>query len=266
LGNYKIGADFLTFYDRFEKEVLKKVASSDHNIILDLDMDAGSTKYERSRAIIDPYITQRVTEFLNTVRDEKMITELETNRNTLIELIDGLNFIMETNGKDAKIDKETTTVVTLTDFNNQKFYSQYDEAINLIKDKHAMFTSELDTSIDFIYPSFNNTLYSKLLAFIIKDDISKIIKEYENSPDNKLFDNNAINKIERRLKRFIKNATDVDEKKFKYKKVQNKKDFKPYAFTIGGTLSGPQQSKLAMIHGSKDNSTASKLNFSKVIK
>ena len=47
---------------------------------------------------------------------------------------------METDGKDARIDKEITTVVTLTDFNHQKFYTQYDEAIKLIKDKHSMFT------------------------------------------------------------------------------------------------------------------------------
>jgi hypothetical protein len=195
-----------------------------------------------------------------------MIKDLEANRNKLIELVDGFNFIMETNGKDARIDKEITTVVTLTDFDVQKFYTQYDEAIKLIKDKHSMFTTELNTSIDFADPSFSDDLYKQILAFIIKKNIDKIIKEYENSPDNKLFDKNAINKIERRLNKFIKKALDTDEKKFKYKKVQNKKDFKPYGVTITGSITGPQQEKLNNVHGLKDNSTETKLNFSKTIK
>ena len=266
LGNYKKTRDFLNLHGRLETKLLEKVSASDHNIILDLDMDSGSSKYERSRAIIDPYIKKTVTEFLNNIRDEKMIKDLESNRNKLIELVDGFNFIMETNGKDARIDKEITTVVTLTDFDAQKFYTQYDEAIKLIKDKHSMFTAELNTSIDFADPSFSDDLYKQLLAFIIKKNVDKIIKEYENSSDNKLFDKNAINKIERRLNKFIKKALDTDEKKFKYKKVQNKKDFKPYGVTITGSITGPQQEKLNNVHGLKDNSTETKLNFSKTIK
>jgi hypothetical protein len=266
LGNYKKTRDFTNLYGRLETKLLEKVSASDHNIVLDFDMDLGSTKYERSRAIIDPYIKKTVTDFLNSIKDEQMIKELETNRNKFIEFIDGFNFIMETNGKDARIDKETTTVVSLTDFNVQKLYEQYDEVVNLVKDKHSMFTAELNTSIDFADPSFTDDLYKQLLAFIIKNNVDKILKEYENSPDNKLFDKNAINKIERRLNKFIKKALDIDEKKFKYKKVQNKKEFKPYAVTITGSITGPQQEKLNNVHGLKDNSTESKLNFSKVIK
>jgi hypothetical protein len=265
LGNYKKTRDFINLHGRLETKLLEKVSSSDHNLILDLDMDAGSSKYERSRAIIDPYIKKTVTEFLTNIREEKLIKELETNRNKFIELVDGFNFIMETNGKDARIDGETPTVVSLTDFNVQKFYEQYDEAIKLVKDKHSMFTAELNTSIDFADPSFTDDLYKQLLAFIIKKNVDKIIKEYENSPDNNLFDKNAINKIERRLNKFIKKALDTDEKKFKYKKVQNKKDFKPYAVTISGSITGPQQEKLNNVHGLKDNSTELKLNFSKAI-
>jgi len=266
LGNYKKTRDFTNLYGRLETKLLEKVSASDHNIVLDFDMDLGSTKYERSRAIIDPYIKNTVTDFLNSIKDEQMIKKLETNRNKFIEFIDGFNFIMETNGKDARIDKETTTVVSLTDFNVQKLYEQYDEVVNLVKDKHSMFTAELNTSIDFADPSFTDDLYKQLLAFIIKNNVDKILKEYENSPDNKLFDKNAINKIERRLNKFIKKALDIDEKKFKYKKVQNKKEFKPYAVTITGSITGPQQEKLNNVHGLKDNSTESKLNFSKVIK
>ena len=115
----------------------------------------------------------------------------------------------------------------------------------------------------YFYMFDNPTLKSPHQVY---NELDKIIKEYENSPDNNLFDKNAINKIERRLNKFIKKASDIDDKKFKYKKVQNKKDFKPYAVTITGSITGPQQEKLNNVHGLKDNSTESKLNFSKVIK
>ena len=266
LGNYLKTRDFVNLHGRLVTKLLEKVSSSDHNIVLDLGIDSGSTKYERSRTIIDSYIKKTVTDFLNSIRDEKLIQDLETNRNTLIELIDGFNFVMETAGKDARIDKEVISVVTLTDFDHQKFYAQYSDAVNLIKDKHSMFTSDLNSSVDFADPSFTDDLYDKILAFIIKNKVTNIIKEYENSPDNKLFDKNAINKIERRLNKFIKKATDIDEKKFKYKKVENKKDFKPYAATLTGSITGSQEEKIKNVHSLKDNSTESKLNFSKVIK
>ncbi len=264
LGEYKQFVDFANLYGRVEKELLAKVSSSDHNVVLDLGFDSGTSKYDRSREIIDAYIKTTVTEFLNKIRDEKAAKELEQNRNKLVDLIDRVNFIVKTNGKDGRFDKKETTVATLANFDYTKFYTQYDEAINLIKDKHSIFTSELDNTINFNLPSFDDTAYKKILAFIIKDKVSIIKKLYDDSKDTKYFDQNAINRIEKRVEKFIKNnKSDSEIKKFKYKEAKLKKEIKPFDFSYTGTLSGQEIEILEKVHAIKGSAGATKLNFIK---
>jgi len=184
--------------------------------------------------------------------------------NRLIDLIDRVNFIMKTNGKDGRFDKKETTVATLANFDYTKFYTQYDEAINLIKDKHSIFTTDLDNTINFNLPSFDDTAYKKILAFIIKDKVSVIRKLYDDSKDTKYFDQNALNRIEKRVEKFIKNnKSDSDIKKFKYKEAKLKKEIKPFDFSYTGTLSGQEIEILEKVHAIKGAAGATKLNFLK---
>ena len=264
LGEYKNLVDFTNLYGRLEKELLSKVNSSDHNAVLDLGFDSGTSKYDRSRDIIDTFMKKSVTDFLNKIRDEKSTKELEENRNKIIELIDKVNFIMKTNGKDGRFDKKETTVATLTNFDGTKFYDQYDEAINLIKDKHSIFTTDLDNTINFETPSFDDTTYKKVLAFIIKDSVSAIRKAYDDSPDKKFFDENTLNRVEKRIEKFISNnKSKPADNKFKYKDAKLKKEIKPFDFTYSGSLSGDEIEILEKVHAIKSVSGATKLNFLK---
>lgn len=265
LGEYKQFVDFTNLYGRIEKPILDKANSSDHNMVLDLDINSNSQeKYQRSRDIIDTFVKKAVTDFLNKIRDEKSIKQLEQNRNKLIDLVDKVNFIIKSNGKDGRFDKAQTTVGSLTNFDASKFYDQYDEAINLIKDKHSIFTTNLDNTINFNLPNIDDATYKRILAFIIKDSVPAIVKLYEESADNRFFDKNAINKIERKIEKFIKNnKSDSDEKKFKYKEAKLKKDIKPVDFTLTGTLSGQETELLDKVHSVSSVSDGVKLNFLK---
>lgn len=263
LGAYKKGSDFSNLLDKFKEKLLAKVSSSDHNLILDLDMQSGSTKYERSRKIIDPLILTYVTDFIKTVEDSKNISGLENARNLLIEDIDKLNFILSTNGIDAKVDDNTVTAQSLTDFQNTDFYEKYSDAFDLISSKHSIFTSDLDTTFDFSLVNFTDENYKKILSFIIKDKIENIKTEYTNSPDDELFNDNTIKKIGKRVDRFIKDSlNEAKDKKFKYKEVKIKKEIEPYAFTTG-TLTSGQEEVIKKIHNTKDFSTTTRLNFIK---
>ena len=265
LGKYKKGIDFSNLLQNFESQLTGKTTGSDHNLILDLDIPTGSSKYERSRKIIDPLILTYVTEFLTTVRDNKLTANIEKSRDLLIEEIDKVNFIMSTNGIDGKTEKGVITAQQLTDFNHTDFYGKYDNAIDLITSKGAIFTEELDTTFNFTSITFTDDTYKKILSFIIKDKVDSILTQYNSSADKDLFDKNAVNKIERRLKKFISNnLTEPKDKKFKYKEAKVKKTLEPYSFTTG-TLSSGQQDVLKKIHTSNDGSTT-KLNFSKAIK
>ena len=265
LGKYKTGSDFINLFTRFEEKLLEYVDSSDHNLIFDLDIQTGSSKYERSRKIIDPLIKTYVTEFMDLVRGQK-ITPLEKSRDLLIEDIDKLNFIISANGKDAALSGDTISAKSLTDFNSTVFYESYGKAIDIIKDKHSMFTDELNATFDFNNISFDDIKYKKILAFIIKEKVDKISMEYANSADKTLFDTNTIKKIEKRLNKFISsNLDETKDKKFKHKKAEVKKELPIYSLT-DSTLDSTQEEVLRKIHDSKDFSSETKLNFSKAIK
>jgi len=265
LGEYTKFIDFANLFQKFEKPLLEKANSSDHNSILNLDINSNSQeKYQRSREIIDAYIKTKVTDFLNKIRDEKSITQLEQNRNKLIDLIDRVNFIIKTTGKDGRFDKKETTVATISNFDASKFYDQYDEAVKLISEKHSIFTTDLDTTINFNSPSFDDTTYKKVLAFIIKDNVKDIKKLYEDSADDKFFDKNTINKIENRVEKFIKdNKSDTDKNKFKYKEVKLKKEVKPVDIVISGTLTSQESEILDKVHATSSKFDGVKLNFLK---
>jgi len=266
LGKYQMGYDFINTITEFEKSFLQKTESSDHNIIFDLDIQTDSSKYDRSRKIIDSLIKEQVTEYLKLIRDDKKIASVEQARDKFISEIDKLNFIITTAGIDAKIDKEVVTAQSLTNFDNSKMYGQYEKVVDLFNKKHGMFSEDLDTTFDFKSISITNEQYKKVLAFIIKDKIDKIKTAYTSSPDKDLFDNNTIKKIERRLDRFVSNnLTEPKDKKFKFKNVEIKKELEPYAYTTG-TIDSAKEEILRKIHNTKDSSTSTKLNFSKAIK
>jgi len=266
LGRYKKGKDFINLFENFKKGFIDKVNSSDHNLILDLDMQPGSTKYVRSRKIIDPLILTYVTEFMGKIEENKNISALENARDLLIEDIDKLNFIMLTNGIDAKIETNTVTAQSLTNFQNTDFYEKYSDAFTLISTKHGIFTSELDSTFDFTSSSISDEAYKKVLSFILNDKIDAIKTEYTNSPDDDLFNENTVNKIGRRINKFIKNnLSDSKDKNFKYKEVKIKKEIEPYSFSAG-TLTSGQEEVIKKIHNTKDFSTETRLNFSKATK
>jgi outer membrane protein OmpA-like peptidoglycan-associated protein len=266
LGKYKMGYDFTNMITDFEKAILEKVDLTDHNLLFDLDIQSGTSKYDRSRKIIDPFIKTQVTEYLALVRADKKINAVEEARDKFINEIDKINFIILTAGVDAKTDKGVVTAQKLTNFDNNKMFEKYEKAIDLFKNKHVMFTEDLNTTFDFKSTSITDEQYKKLIAFIIKDKVEKIKTTYASSVDKDLFDNNTNKKIERRLDRFVSdNLTETKDKKFKFKEAITKKTLEPYDFTPE-TLDSAKEEIIKKIHNNKDSSTSEKLNFSKAIK
>jgi hypothetical protein len=129
-----------------------------------------------------------------------------------------------------------------------------------------VFTDELSNTIDFNSPIITDDIYSKFLAIILSQPgkIDSIVSLYTDSNDNKYFDKNTIEKIEKRLEKFIKNAI-PKEKKLKYKEVQYGKTSKStedvFDFTNGVTLSTEQDAVIKKVHSNINNSTKDRLNF-----
>jgi hypothetical protein len=183
----------------------------------------------------------------------------------LIKTIDGLNFVLSTNGLDAKIEKKVASAVQLANFVDTEFYSHYDQAIDIFEKNESLYTSGLNTDIDFKNPTITDDIYKSILSVILsqKGKVEEIKKLYTDSADKKFFDENTVEKIEKRLAKFIKNAI-PDEKKLKYKEAKSTKtdysEYGRYTYTAS-TLTSQQEEAINKIHTNKDNSTKTKLNF-----
>jgi hypothetical protein len=264
-GLFPSNLDFSTLLNRFSDKLLAKFNSSDHNEVLNLDLSGGESKSERSKKLLNPYIKNEINTFLDKMKGDKTLTEFEKTRNGLIKTIDGLNFVLSTNGLDAKIEKKVASAVQLANFVDTEFYSHYDQAIDIFEKNESLYTSGLNTDIDFKNPTITDDIYKSILSVILsqKGKVEEIKKLYTDSADKKFFDENTVEKIEKRLAKFIKNAI-PDEKKLKYKEAKSTKteysEYGRYTYTAS-TLTSQQEEVINKIHTNKDNSTKTKLNF-----
>ncbi len=264
-GLYPSNLDFSTLLGRFSDKLLAKFNTSDHNEVLNLDLSGGESKSERSKKLLNPYIKKEINAFLDKLKGDKTLTEFEKMRNSLIKTIDGLNFVLSTNGLDAKIEKKVASAVQLANFVDTDFYSHYDQAIDIFEKNESLYTSGLNTDIDFKNPTITDDIYKSILSVILsqKGKVEEIKKLYTDSADKKFFDENTVEKIEKRLDKFIKNAM-PDEKKLKYKEAKSTKtdysEYGRYTYTAS-TLTSQQEEAINKIHTNKDNSTKTKLNF-----
>ena len=118
-----------------------------------------------------------------------------------------------------------------------------------------------DSNIGYAFSKRIMNLTGNLLSQ--KGKVEEIKKLYTDSADKKFFDENTVEKIEKRLAKFIKNAI-PDEKKLKYKEAKSTKteysEYGRYTYTAS-TLTSQQEEAINKIHTNKNNSTKTKLNF-----
>ena len=268
LGNYPKGKEYSVLLDKFEKGIKDYSASANHNEILDFDFANGSSKADRSRKLIDPYIIDVVSKFMDTLRADKSMDSVQESRNKIIKAIDNLNFILVTNGTDGKLDGENISTIQLNDFQATDFYKYYSSGVDLIEKSNSIFTNELSGTFNFSDPSITLDNYKKVLAVILSQSgkVTEITKMYEASNDDKFFDKSTIHKIEKKVNKFIKHAL-PSAKKLKFKEASTTKTpyskYGRYKVTIGGSLTSDQQATLKKIHNNKDGSSSTSLNFIK---
>jgi hypothetical protein len=213
---------------------------------------------ESSEDILKTKINKLIKNFIDILYTENSFKKLEIERNKLIKDLDSLNFIVSTNGKDAIVEGDGTKAIQLSNFNVSNFYNTYINIVNLFENKHPEFTNNLDTTIDFNQPSIDNESFSKILAFIIKNDVDIIINEYSSLG---FFSQNVINSVRKRINKFLeKNEIKINKKDFKLKPI-NANVALSYDFTQT-TLTDEEQELLKNVHSLVDNS-AFRLNFSR---
>jgi hypothetical protein len=201
---------------------------------------------------VDDVLSNLITEF------ETKIVDVENSRNKIIETIDKLNFILK-NEFDIKFDISSSIKSTLTSFNKQDFYSNYEECINYIKKNSTKLYSDIDSNLDFKNLQINLEQSQRITAQVtkkIETDISQSIIENFSS-----YSEEIKRKIKKQLERFYR-KNDVKKDDIKLSKFKNKKNDKNISYQIATQESITTTDEMKKLF-SETNSVTTKLNFYK---
>jgi hypothetical protein len=263
LGVYDSKTDYSILVSNFNQGLVKKLNSiSSISTFFEFDSFLQDYKIVRSDLILKQFILDLIKTKISDLEGVKL-TEIESARNKIVQIFDKLNFVLSTNGKDGKTDKETVTGKQNANFVPVDFYEKYKKVVTFIQKEHPeSFTNDLDTTIDFI--SVHNTtlpdnVFKDLIGYFITEaDITKLETLYNDSPDKLFFTPNIVSKMSKKMKKLI---LTTKEKKIKFKHP-NVKDTKTFLYTISDvTLTEPEIEKLKKVLNSKDNSSGVKLNY-----
>ena len=258
LGEYTPSKSFSKYIDNFRELMRYRTENSNISTIIGLNKVLNDAQLLKSEQILEKFIDDLITEIGEEFESNKSITSVEKGRNELIQTLDKLNFIIEHN-VDGFLTDIGSTETTLSGYTDG-FYDKYESVIEHIQDRHSKFTEDLDVSYMFNLPKDTMTeeVYTELLEILLydyKEDILALFK-VGNSFSNK------INKIDRKLTRFVDKpkAIDVNLKKFPVKKDTN-----PIIYTIGdedGEFDTTEKEEFTKIMSSKV-ALMNKLNYYK---
>jgi hypothetical protein len=165
---------------------------------------------------------------MKSIVDDKKIDSLITVRNELIKNLDNLNFVVK-HEYDAKISGTTATKAVLSGFTRDLLYKEYENCIDHITKNDGKLYDDLDTSINFNSPTVTTNTLSEFLSVLLKETDKASFKDVF-KVDTTIFDENTLQKIERKFNSFISGP--IKDKKFKFKKLKNRKSEKELSYTF----------------------------------
>jgi outer membrane protein OmpA-like peptidoglycan-associated protein len=166
-----------------------------------------------------------VANLIDNIIGNKLIKDLETSRNEVINSIDKVNFLVKYE-HDGQISGTTYTQLPLTGFVGTTFYSEYSNVITYLNGTNSPFTQDLTHDLLSTNEYDTNQIKSILsvLLFESKDELKQIIKS------NDTFTANDIENINEMLDNFFKVPT---EKDFKLDKFPVRKNDKAITYPSG---------------------------------
>jgi len=259
LGQYKTTQELAFLKRGLLSGLITQMGLTDLSTMLNLDSELTPPKITRSNEFITPVIRKHIEDTINALVEKNPMEDLEKTRNSLVNSLDNVNFIVKL-GKDVKVSGETATTATLSGFTYNMLYEQYESCINYIEKNNSKLYSDLTTSINFFSPTFSSTDFEKIMKVILVDAVDSIVKSYEK--DEIIFPDNLRKKIRNKIEKFVDKPKD---KKFKFSKSPERKNKKPLSFAI---TEAPETNSTIIEEAFKVHSDnlpiGSKLNYYKV--
>jgi hypothetical protein len=162
----------------FENVMINKLETIDINKVMGFDHVLSSGQLDISTQILKPFIKLTIKNKIDEIISERCIDDLELNRNDLINTLDKLNFIIETN-HDGKLDStgNTITAAELDGYTDDNFYSEYNNIIEYIQSNDDKLTKDLDMSFNFWGNTVSDDDFEEFLKVLLYDEERKIKRD-----------------------------------------------------------------------------------------
>jgi hypothetical protein len=183
----------------------------------------------KANELLKPYLTKYIGDKIDKLSVNSNITTLEENRDSLIESLDKVNFLVKY-GYDAKLEKGgAATKATLSGYTYNLLYDEYESCIEYITDNTDKLYEKIDNTIDFktitLTPEIYGSILSALLSF--EEDKNNLMKVFD--ADTTIFNASIVEKLKKKLDKFVESP---DEVKFKFKKFKKRKTDNKVVFQI----------------------------------
>jgi hypothetical protein len=261
LGAYPKNGELSVLVNDFKSKILDAITNNSITTIFGFSKDMTPSIQVASERVLKPYVSTTIGTILDNLVQNTDITSLEKSRNTLIQTLDGLNFILET-GYDGKIDKTNYIGVQLTGYTSDMLYPFYSDNISFIKNQQHLFTDDLDLSYVFNRNTIMTTNdLSYFLSVLLINNNTAILNLYSGSPN--VFSNALTTNIEKRLNNFLAETPAVTTFK-NLPSYPTPRNDNPIQFNItseSNPFTNVQVMELTAVHNTSPNITTNVLNY-----
>lgn len=149
------------------------------DIIFDI-FQTSDSRYQISEDTIHEWVKSETISLIDGIVEDTSYKELETARNTMIKIIDKLNFLVHYQ-YDAQISGETYTNVTLSGFTGATLYNEYKNVVSYLNTNYSQFTTDMNYDIVSV-TQFNTDEIKEIMKSVLLGKKDDFVSLYAREP------------------------------------------------------------------------------------
>ena len=244
-GLTKKGAESTEFLDNFRNGLDSFIDGSSTTYLCEMlgfDKELpGSKLTQMNQDILKPFFKKLIESTLNEISNGNLLTEIETNRNSLVKSLDSVNFIVKF-AKDTYAEVPKVTSSTLSGFTSDFLYNEYKTCVDYIETNTPKMYEDLNSTINLINPVIGQPEFEKIMKQLLFTNYTAIQNYFNNKPsepystllkiDTAVYPEKTTKKLLKRVEKFNE---PTDKKKFKFTTFKTRKSSKEIKFKINVT-------------------------------
>jgi outer membrane protein OmpA-like peptidoglycan-associated protein len=233
-GTYGLLGEFSKYKIGLKTTLLSFINNSTPNYLVnmlkfDKEIPNQSILNDTNEKILKQFFIREIIDGKIESLSENNLKNLEKIRNSLIEELDRINFVVK-NGFDSKIKNSKVESSTLLGFTGGFLYDEYGICIEYVEKNQPRILTDLTTNITFLNPSIQPTDFDFMMSELLHDKIENMMSLFT---DKTLYPDSITKKLRKRLEKFINKP---EKKKFKLVKFKKRKTGKTFKYKINTTI------------------------------